>query len=178
MGILNESNKQYKMTELQKKFIDLAVVQLKKYDEISEILGVEKKELSVWWKELKEEREAIAKVKSIWLRKFKNTNFWTFYNWYISQERKCYYCNITEFEIKILLDKDHLHTKRLRTRGKSLEIERIKPEESYDNIENLTFCCYWCNNAKTDTFSENEFIEVGKVFSKIWQQRLKMVKEK
>lgn len=160
------------MTEQQKEFVDLAVIQLKKYAEISIIMGIDRKILAIWWQELKEEREAISKIKSIWLRKFKCTNFWTFYEWYISQERKCHYCDITEHEIKILLDAGRLFTKTLRTRGKRLEIERKEPEESYDNLKNLTFCCYWCNNAKTDTFTHDEFIDVGKAFSNIWQQRL------
>ena len=160
------------MTEQQRNFLDLAVIQLKKYDEISQIIGVDRKLLSAWWNEIKEEREVISKIKSIWLRKFKSTNFWTFYDWYISQKRKCHYCNITEKEIKILLDKGRLHTKTIMTRGRSLELERKKPEESYDNIENLTLCCYWCNNAKTDTFTYEEFIDVGKVFSKVWDRRL------
>ena len=160
------------MTDQQKKFIDLAVIHLKKYDEISKILNTDRKVFSAWWKELKEEREAIAKVKSIWLGKFKNTNFWNFYNWYISHERKCHYCGITENEIKTLLENKRLYTKRIKTRGKTLELERKQPDLKYDNLENLTFSCYWCNNAKTDTFTDKEFIEVGKVFSKIWQQRL------
>ena len=160
------------MTEQQKEFVDLAIIQLKKYDEISLIMGIDRKLLSIWWAEIKEERETISKIKSIWLRKFKRINFWTFYDWLISQERSCHYCNITEQEIKILLDTNRLHTKTLRTRGRRLELERKRPEESYDNLENLTLCCYWCNNAKTDTFTYEEFIDVGKIFKNIWKQRL------
>jgi hypothetical protein len=30
-----------------------------------------------------------------------------------------------------------------------------------------------CNNAKTDNFTEEEYIKVGKVFKEIWDARLK-----
>jgi hypothetical protein len=52
------------------------------------------------------------------------------------------------------------------------ELDRKEPNQSYDNIDNLVFACYWCNNAKTDTFTADEFKEVGKVFSLIWQKKL------
>jgi len=60
-----------------------------------------------------------------------------------------------------------------RKRGRDLEIERLKPKLNYDVIENLVFCCYWCNNAKTDTFTVKEFEEVGRVIKNIWKERLK-----
>jgi 5-methylcytosine-specific restriction endonuclease McrA len=56
-----------------------------------------------------------------------------------------------------------------------LELERKKPNESYDNTDNLVLCCYWCNNAKTDEFTEEEFKEIGKVIGKIWQTRLQRI---
>ncbi|KOH46766.1 hypothetical protein NC99_04170 [Sunxiuqinia dokdonensis] len=34
------------------------------------------------------------------------------------------------------------------------------------------FSCYWCNNAKTDTFSSEEFKIIGKEIGKIWEKRL------
>lgn len=41
-----------------------------------------------------------------------------FYEWYISQEKKCFYCGITENEIKEFIEKKKITTKRLVTRGK------------------------------------------------------------
>lgn len=32
--------------------------------------------------------------------------------------------------------------------------------------------CYWCNNAKTDEFTAEEFKEIGKEIRKIWDVRL------
>ncbi len=39
----------------------------------------------------------------------------------------------------------------------------------YDQLNNVVLACYWCNNAKTDTFTYEEFKEVGKVFANIWK---------
>ncbi|GHV89505.1 hypothetical protein AGMMS50268_00080 [Spirochaetia bacterium] len=77
-----------------------------------------------------------------------------------------------EAEISQLLDAGHLINKR-PTRGRYLEIERKDPERSYDDFDNLTLACYWCNNAKTDTFTHEEFIIIGKAIAQIWKNRLK-----
>ena len=53
-----------------------------------------------------------------------------------------------------------------------MEIDRKISEEKYDNFSNLTYACYWCNNAKTDTFTEEEFLIIGKSISYVWKQRL------
>lgn len=53
-----------------------------------------------------------------------------------------------------------------------MEIDRKISEEKYDKFSNLTYACYWCNNAKTDTFTEEEFMIIGKSISYVWKQRL------
>ncbi len=40
------------LTDIQKKYIDLAVIQLKKYDDIAKKLNIDRKTLSIWWNEL------------------------------------------------------------------------------------------------------------------------------
>jgi hypothetical protein len=97
------------------------------------------------------------------------------YAWYESQEQKCCYCGITEAEIARLIDGGLLTTKRLSKRGRHLEIERKDPNVCYDNFNNLSLACYWCNNAKTDTFTAEEFKSIGKAISQIWKDRLKEV---
>jgi hypothetical protein len=62
--------------------------------------------------------------------------------------------------------------KRFPQRGKSLEIDRKQAELPYSNIQNLVLACYWCNNAKTDTFTEQEFQQLGQVIKRIWVNRL------
>lgn len=112
------------------------------------------------------------RLKALWTKRKTETPFSVFQSWLSSQDKKCFYCGITEEKIKSLLDSKRLTTKRIVTRGKKLELDRKQSELSYDNLGNIVLSCYWCNNAKTDTFTHEEFLEVGKVFSKIWQQRL------
>lgn len=159
------------MTEQQKKFLQLAVIEGKKYDEIQDILGISRKEFAPWWNELKIEREAMANIRDKWKLKCPEIEFEAFRNWYTKASKNCYYCNISEYQIEKLWEIYPQLTKR--NRGKSLEIERLKPNEKYSEINNLVFSCYWCNNAKTDTFTKDEFKKIGKVIQSIWQERLK-----
>ena len=163
------------MTELQDEYLKLAVVEQKKFDEIAQILQIDRKRVSELWGELKEPREKLSELRKIWKSKFKETknteSFWKFKEWYEKTERKCYYCGITENQISELFNKGELYTKR--NRGRKLEIERLSPNEPYENLQNLVFSCYWCNNAKTDTFTSEEFKIIGKEIGKIWKKRLK-----
>ena len=162
------------MTELELKYLKLAVIEQKKFDEICIILGIERTEVSKFWGELKDQREYLSGLRNIWKTKFENTetteSFWEFKKWHETTEKKCYYCGITEIQINELFQKKKIYTKR--NRGKKLEIERLLPNEPYNNIENLVFSCYWCNNAKTDTFSSEEFKIIGTVIGEIWKKRL------
>lgn len=159
------------MTKQQKEFLRLCIVEQLKYKSIAEKLNLPNATLTSWYDELKEERLEIASIRKLWARKKIKMSFPDFYNWYLSCEKKCFYCDITEPKIKELIESGRLTTKRLSTRGRKLELDRIKPELEYDNLKNLAFACYWCNNAKTDTFTEDEFLKVGKVFKEIWKQR-------
>lgn len=160
------------MNEKQKLFLQKAIIESKKYSEIAAETDIKHEEMSRWWSELKEEREELAKIRQIWLRKCPTTDYWAFHNWHTQTERKCHYCGITEEEIQKLITENKIVTKRLTTRGRSLEIERLEPNEKYDNLQNLVYCCYWCNNAKTDEFTAEEFKPIGKEFNKIWKNRL------
>jgi len=84
----------------------------------------------------------------------------------------CHYSGISYEKIDQLCKKDPELTKR--GRGRKLELERLEPNEKYSNLGNLVFSCYWCNNAKTDTFTEEEFKKVGAVIKGIWEERLKI----
>jgi hypothetical protein len=99
-------------------------------------------------------------------------SFEEFLEWYEKQPQKCCYCGISEPELARLIDSGRLYSKRLPTRGRHLELERKIPDLPYDKFDNLTLACYWCNNAKTDTFTADEFKKVGDVFRQIWQYRL------
>lgn len=158
------------MTQQQAEFLKLVVVEQKTYEYIAQALNVPRSDLSNWWEELKTEREALAILRDVWKRKFTDMDFWHFKRWMEITPKQCYYCEITEEQIGTLWQKYPELTKR--TRGRKLEIDRKKPNESYDNKENLVLCCYWCNNAKTDTFTEEEFLKVGQIIKQIWQSRL------
>ncbi|MCB9447123.1 MAG: hypothetical protein H6585_02115 [Flavobacteriales bacterium] len=160
------------MTTDQQTFLRLAVIDQKKYADIEKEMGVDRKQLSQWWDELKDEREQLSKIRQLWTKKCSEIDFWEFQKWYMTADRKCHYCNINESQIKILIDKGQIQTKRLTTRGRTLEIERREPNKPYDETDNLVFCCYWCNNAKTDEFTEREFEEIGNCIAEIWKNRL------
>lgn len=160
------------MTDQQKEFLYLCIVEQVSYKTIAQKLNIPNSTLSKWYGELKEERLKISGIRNLWARKKIRMPFSDFFKWYLSHERKCYYCGITEDQIKELLDNGRLSTKRIVTRGKKLELDRKKPDLEYDNFDNIVFACYWCNNAKTDTFTDDEFKKVGQVFKEIWKTRL------
>lgn len=164
------------ITEDQRTFLRLVVIEQVKYQEIERVMNVKRPQLTKQWEELKEPREELSKIRKIWRKKCsEKIGFWDFHKWYSETGKKCHYCDITEPQIKSLIESGQINTKRLPTRGRSLEIERREPNESYDNTENLVFSCYWCNNAKSDEFTEGEFQAIGRRIREIWKQRLKTV---
>ena len=130
-----------------------------------------------------EEYESIQNIKSYFLNKknvmgdkFRDEISFEFVeqiaNWRIKEEKVCHYCGISEAALQTLSKQDGFINKRGQTRGKSLEIDRMNSCGSYGDATNLKLACYWCNNAKTDTFTYNEFREIGKAINKIWEKRL------
>jgi len=97
----------------------------------------------------------------------------------------CSYCGISEKQIEILDNelKDH-RNKTLSTeygltsrhRGAKLEIDQIDPKQGYID-GNMALCCYWCNNAKTDTFSLSEFKSIAKGINEAWRCKSSHIKD-
>jgi hypothetical protein len=85
------------------------------------------------------------------------------------KNNECAYCQITTEEIVNLANAKQLHKKNYR--GWSLEIDRKDSNLEY-KISNCVMACYWCNNAKTDEFTFDEFKEIGKEIRKVWEVRL------
>jgi len=158
------------LTKLQQEFINSVYIQLNTYEKAAELLNVDKKTISELNTSLESKWRPITKVRDKWRIKEIGGNFWDFYHWYLTAEKHCHYCGVTEEEL------DELHKRGIKnkrtTRGRTLEIDRKIPDEPYSNIENLTYSCYWCNNAKTDTFDEEEFKIIGKAIGMVWKQRL------
>lgn len=123
------------------------------------------------------DNKEILRLKTIWRTKKFTETFDEFIIHYNRIPKSCHYCDITETEINTLLSNNLLYTKRLRTRGRKLEFDRKSPDVPYSNIDNIVLSCYWCNNAKTDTFTEIEFKKIGKSIKEIWRQKLDLLKK-
>lgn len=84
--------------------------------------------------------------------------------------RKCAYCGVPEDKLDLL--------KTVRAgRGNRLEYDRVKSRDGMDKIgyslDNIVLSCYWCNNAKTDTFSAREFKEIARGINQVWNQKMR-----
>lgn len=164
------------MNDLKLKFLNLYAVEGKTYPQIEKALNVDREKLQELYNQTKVERSRIAKLKAIYKRKgFKQTVLGEFLKKYeeLEREQQCYYCGITQAEIAQLIELKLIRTKRLETRGKQLELERVEPNELYENLNNIKLACYWCNNAKSDEFSADEFKPAGKHIGEVFKNRLR-----
>ncbi len=156
---------------IQQNFIDIVYVQKKTFAEASLLMNEKKEVIRQLNKDLQSYWRPITKSYNKWRVKEIGGSFWDFNYWYITTDPSCHYCGITQENLTLLHTLGLVDNKRT-TRGKTLEIDRKVPNERYNNLQNLTYSCYWCNNAKTDTFTEEEFMIVGEAISKIWKKRL------
>jgi len=129
-------------------------------------------------KTIKEIQDRIAEIesKNIKLKEFEKKYIENFSKIFpeedfekLLNQKECHYCKITIEELEKLADKRKLFNKT--NRGWTLEIDRLKPNLEYSK-ENCVMACYWCNNAKTDEFDEEEFKPIGQEIEKIWKKRL------
>jgi hypothetical protein len=106
------------------------------------------------------------------------TDFEDYYSWFVSQNKKCYYCGIEEHEVQQIVVQGLLTSNRFplngkimqgRSRGMWLEVDRIYPKEKYTS-ENAVLCCYFCNNDKSDVFH-------GLEYKKFFQNRTGYLRE-
>ena len=87
--------------------------------------------------------------------------------------RKCIYCGVREDQLNLL--------QTVRSgRGERLEYDRLISRHSNGDkqtyeIKNIELACYWCNNAKTDTFSPKEFKEIARGINRVWNEKLKQI---
>lgn len=101
-------------------------------------------------------------IEDTWSRK-------DFINWYLNQDKRCKYCGCTENELKKFYELSE--SKRKRTRGKTLEIDRKEDKEYSKN--NCVLACYYCNNAKSDVFTYDDFKKIGPCIGKVIKKRIK-----
>lgn len=91
-----------------------------------------------------------------------------FYQWYDGQlerqNQSCHYCQLpgdtTEYYGKFF---------REGRRGKNLEVDKMDSTKPY-SPDNCVLACYPCNNAKSDVFSYEDFLEIGKVIHRVMAQ--------
>jgi hypothetical protein len=119
-----------------------------------------------WWGENKEQLVAYREVHDS--RVISLAGFAALYS---AQALICPYCHVSLSEFEQLRVRGLLFTKRLRTRGTSFELDCSLPHLGYAE-GNVVLCCYWCNNAKTDEFTPEEFAPVGEAMGRAWRGRL------
>lgn len=91
----------------------------------------------------------------------------------VSEATTCEYCGITLEQISLLAENLKIKGKALNRRY-SLEIDRISPNQEY-TLENIAMACYWCNNAKTDEFTREEFKPIADGIREVWNRRLRKI---
>ena len=74
-------------------------------------------------------------------------------------------------KLKMLSNMNQINTKRIYSRGATMEVDKRDPQKGYQ-LDNLSMSCYWCNNAKTDEFDEKEFGPIARQIGLIWKKRL------
>lgn len=118
-------------------------------------------------------RKEVSKFKEHFVKFFKKeVNEGEFKNKFFptDSQRKCAYCGVPEDELYLL------ETVRAG-RGARLEYDRLLSRDNQNKIayslDNIALSCYWCNNAKTDTFSPKEFKPIARGINQVWNQKLK-----
>ena len=98
-------------------------------------------------------------------------------------EKKCYYCGIDKNTINILnnaakkvtsLPWFHSDGLTKRQTRMTLEVDQLNPNGGY-KVGNIVWACSWCNNAKTDTFTEAEFKNIACGINIAWNKRLQEI---
>lgn len=97
-------------------------------------------------------------------------SFEDFKQWFSTSEfeKGCHYCGTTNAQSEALYYQ-RPHATRGGKRGKRLELDRKEPLLPYDNLDNLVWCCYWCNNAKSNFFTAAEFKPIAEAIGKVIQ---------
>lgn len=118
-----------------------------------------------WTYKLKTEKQ----IKSMFHTKkpmgFQNLKM--FREWYINHPKVCHYCSLTEEESQEIVHRGLLTSKRFPLGGQTrrgvfrgywLEIDRKNPNGEYSE-ENCVLSCGFCNNDKSDVFSDIQYQE-------------------
>lgn len=160
------------MDDLEREFVRLYAIEGKTYSDIEKALGCDRARVNELFARTANDRKLVSEARKLHSRKKIKKSFPEFYDEYAKHSKECCYCGITQAQISMLFEQEKIKTKRHPTRGKRLELERVEPNESYENTENLRLACYWCNNAKSDEFSQDEFKLIAEGIGKVLRARL------
>jgi len=117
-----------------------------------------------------------TKDRKIGFKGFKN-----FYNWFImqyeKQKGKCYYCETTEDDLKLLFQKGVFNPKKPAWKNGTLQIEKKEPDKGYFS-KNCVLACVLCNNAKSDLISDVDFENIfAEPMKKYLQEKISNLKK-
>jgi len=176
------------MNDLKDKIFDKYFVKCEPVSDICKDLNIIRKEFAEIAKQIENERKEeileMRRIRTLYhnkknLKGYKFGDFYTFYFWYLEQYKaqkgKCYYCETEEEVLRLLFTKKYTNSKR-SNRGKHLEIERKDPNSNDYSKENCVLACYFCNNDKSDIFSEDEYrdyLKNRKEFFRVQFEQLK-----
>lgn len=82
-----------------------------------------------------------------------------FIDWYENQEKNCFYCFIPETLVSKFA--------KGKMRGR-LTIDRIEPKGKYE-LNNMVLACGICNFIKSDVFTKDEMLKVGRIIKLKWK---------
>ena len=155
--------------ELKEQFFEELFINSKTKKELFELLKIDQKVYTEWSIELENSRKdeivEIKRVRSLYHNKktsegFAFPSFSAFYNWhkqqYEAQKGCCYYCGTSEAATAAVMEKKYPERKRLN-RGMKLEVERKDAKNNKYSSENCVLACYFCNNDKSEFFTEAEY---------------------
>ena len=79
---------------------------------------------------------------------------------------KCFYCKIEQKELQFVGMKSQTQQK-----VKVLGIDRLDNSKGYE-IDNIVPCCFVCNQVKSNRFTVQEMLIIGKTIGQIWSNRV------
>ena len=147
-------------------------------DHTDRIDGCEKKVDEVYIEMVRMEaahREELKVLRDCYIKEFFPTKFDFSEFEKVCSSDHCAYCKITMSDIDTLASGLQLFKKN--ERGWKLEMDRKNSNFEY-LPDNVMMACYWCNNAKTDEFTDVEFMAVGEAIGQVWKSRLNKIRPK
>ncbi|MBL0765623.1 hypothetical protein [Marivirga atlantica] len=171
--VLNEKDANpnaFENFEISNELIDIHTTKYKQDYLDDRILKTDEREVDQIYHTIEKLRSELDEVKylNLYRESFGKILSEEQYNKLIKNE-KCFYCELEKKDFGELYE-NHLIRKKAN-RGFNFEIDRKNPNEEY-HYDNLVMACYWCNNAKTDEFTAEEFKPIGEAIGAALMARI------